>query len=89
MYAPKINLYVVGGLMEHEIKILSNMIRGLRNCYGGFKAVSGLRDDVFIHASRNRKKVVLYFQSVRKALSFKAAIDRYFAGKLEARRVRV
>jgi hypothetical protein len=88
MYAPKIHLYVYDGQKLSDIKKLANMVRGLRNCYGGFKAVTGLRDWVFIRASNSGAKIVLNFQDIRKARSFKAEIDKRFAGELKARRVR-
>ncbi|MBL1264218.1 hypothetical protein [Candidatus Methylomicrobium oryzae] len=88
MYAPKIHLYVSDSQKPSDVKKLANMVRGLRNCYGGFQAVTGLHDQVFFRASNSGAKIVLNFQDVRIAHSFKADIDNRFAGELKARRVR-
>lgn len=88
VYAPKINLYFSEKLRAHEVKELSNMIRGLRNYHGGFAEVSGLSDITFLKAYRNKRKISLRFKNTQKAFSFKTIIDKYFPNQLKARRVR-
>lgn len=87
VYAPKINLYFLNKMGTHEVKELSNMIRGLRNCHEGFSAVSGLSDFTFLKAYRNKSKISLLFKNTQKAFSFKTCIDKYFPTQLRARRV--